>query len=58
MIKFIINITFRSLNMDPQILIRLTKIVSEQNENPVKIEKKIVRELIVFGYLKSVRQKN
>lgn len=30
--------------MDPQILIRLTKIISEQNENPVRIEKNLVQK--------------
>ena len=31
--------------MDPQILIRLTKIISEQNENPVRIEKNLVQKI-------------
>jgi hypothetical protein len=30
--------------MDPQILIELTKIISEQNENPVRIEKNLVQK--------------
>ena len=30
------------MDMDPQILMELTKIISEQNENPVRIEKNLV----------------
>ena len=30
--------------MDPQILVELTKIISEQNENPVRIEKNLVQK--------------
>ena len=32
------------MDMDPQILIELTKIISEQNENPVRIEKNLVQK--------------
>ena len=30
--------------MDPQILVELTKIISEQNKNPVRIEKNLVQQ--------------
>ena len=32
------------MDMDPQILIELTKIISEQNENPIRIEKNLVQK--------------
>ena len=32
------------MDMDPQILVELTKIISEQNENPVRIEKNLVQK--------------
>jgi hypothetical protein len=32
------------MDMDPQILVELTKIISEQNKNPVRIEKNLVQQ--------------
>ena len=32
------------MDIDPQILVELTKIISEQNKNPVRIEKNLVRQ--------------